>query len=195
MATLRRSPVLFLSVGLLFVGAFLGTAALLASGEEPPIATKRPASASDALPGRASQLARAGYVVETSRRVARDTFVVERKAHGETLLCVLSTHRGRMAGACNPKESFFGGRAVIWGMDEEGGPEKPTALWISGVAKTSVDSVRVRFDELVLTAPVTSDGGFMIEATSAALAEGRPSVLEALDADGGVISTVALPQS
>lgn len=175
----------------------LGVVADLRAGAEtPPEALDRAHGPSDVFPAEAAQaLETKGFDTRLARKVAQDTYLVERRAHGENLLCVVSTHGNRASGGCNPKDSFFARQPLVWGLDEEGLPSAPTALWISGLARPHVDTVRLRFRGTALSTKVTEDGGFFTEATSEALAEGRPTVLEAVDPHGRIITKVPLPQS
>jgi hypothetical protein len=193
----RRKWILAAAIvgGSAFAFVFVATDALVAGGESPPAALSRAAIPSDAFPAASARVLEAqGFDVASARKVARDTYLIERHGrHGEEL-CVASTHKGRSSGGCNPKSAFSSRQPLVWSLDEEGEPSAPSALWLSGAARPHIVTVRARFGSLVVSTPVTREGGFFIEATPQALAQGRPTVLEGLDVRGTVVATIPLPR-
>lgn len=166
-----------------------------ASRNNSPDVLSKPAAKPDMLPATvAAVLEKVGFEPLTSRAVALDTYLVKRHAHGESLLCLVSTYNDRTSSGCNPEADFFAGRSVVWSMDEEGKPHKPAALWISGVAKPVIRTIRVGFGATAIEAVVSDDGGFFIKAPAEVLAQGRPQTLEGIDADGNVIESTSLPR-
>lgn len=164
-----------------------------AGGESPPIAFARARVASDALPAALVPRARTlGFSVDDSRRVAPDLYIVEREGG---LLCTAFTRNGGVSGGCSPKDSFFRAEPVTFGIDEAGHPSSPNALVISGVARPEIKRVRAVFGDLTVEAATTTDGGFVLNATAEALAQGRPTVLHALNATGTVVRSYELPKS
>jgi hypothetical protein len=177
------------------LAALSGAAALLAGGEAGPRAMERAAISSDAFPpGAGRTLDSWGLHAASSRRIAKDTYLIEGERDGEELLCLMSTQDAGPAGGCNPKRSFFAGRDIVWGMSEQGHPSNPAALSIHGVTRPQIRSVEVRFGAVVIEAPVTKNDGFFIEATPEALDQGRPSQIQGKDATGRVVASVPLPE-
>lgn len=168
---------------------------VFAQGSASPKTMSRARSATDAIPNLPARLqtaaARVGLELNTTRLVATDVYLAD-KTDGE--LCMVGTARGGMTMGCAPKDSFFGANALQYGISEDGKPDAPTALTIFGVTQPSVKSVRLDFPSGGVDQTVTAGGGFSITATSAELAQGRPTRLIAKDANGDTIQTFALPQ-
>lgn len=167
---------------------------VFAEGSASPKTINRARSASDAIPNLPARLqtaaARVGLDLNTTRLVATAVYLAN-KTDGE--LCMVGTAHGMTMG-CAPKSSFFGTNALQYGISEDGKPDAPTALTIFGVTQPSVKSVQVVFPSGPVDQTVTASGGFSVSATSAELAQGRPTRLLAKDANGAVIQTFALPQ-
>ena len=171
-------------------GAVSFVGSVRANEEAPPSALERPARPSDALPDTLRARARAlGLASATARRLAPAIYLA-RRAGG--LLCLVTTGRG-LAASCNPERTFFHGEKLVFGLAEEGDPAAPASVWIAGIARPDVAKVRARFGVTSLEAPTSADGGFSIRATPAALAQGRPTTLDALGNDGRVLQSYDLP--
>lgn len=168
---------------------------VMAQGSEPPQAASRARTANDDMPQLPSHVRaaaeRLGLELSTSRRVASNLYVANKRG-GE--LCMVSTSHGMSMG-CGPANSFFGGSAVQYGIDENGPPEAPSDLTIYGVARSDVTSVRVVFPSGPVDAAITADGGFSISASDHDLQQGRPTELIAFGRNGQAIQSFALPQS
>jgi hypothetical protein len=164
-----------------------------AVGELPPSAFARARVASDAFPPALVSRARSlGFSVEDSRRIAPNLYLLEREGGR---LCTAFTRNGGVSGGCSSKGSFFHGEPLTFGIDEAGHPSSPNALVISGVARPEVRRLRAVFGNVTIETTTTADGGFVLTATAEALAQGRPTVLHALNAAGTVVKSYDLPTS
>jgi hypothetical protein len=184
-----------IAAGLVGVVATVGLAAVAASlqagGERVPAALERVPNASDAISEpSAVRLRSLGFDVETSRQIAPDLYLIEREGGR---LCTAYASKHAVSGGCRAKASFFAGEPLLFGIGERGGPNSPSFLVIDGVARPEVLRVRAHFGSVTLDTQPTPEGGFVLTATPEALAHGRPTLLEALDANGRVLKAYKLP--
>jgi len=187
---------MLIAVGSVVVlGAAFGVVqAVTAQGTEPPRAADRERTAKDAMPTLPSHVRvgaeRAGLQLDTSRKIAANLYLVNKK---DGQLCMVSTSKGMSMG-CGPKDNFFGGNALHYGIDERGSADAPLELTISGVGRPDVQYVQVAFPSGLTQSLLSADGGFSINATAEQLKSGRPTELLALGQNGRVIQTFRLPQ-
>ena len=134
-------------------------------------------------------LARAGYELGTSRRVAHDFYVLERGPE----VCMLRLRRPGASAGCAPKGDFFGRRALAFGADNDGHPANPTSLTFYGIGRPDVAAVRIRFARAERTVSLNADHAFVYEADEATLEAGRIVAVEALRRDGSVIESTPGP--
>jgi hypothetical protein len=169
---------------------------VIAGGEAPPEATARARTASDALPAKLQGTAQSlGLELDTSRNVAPNLYLIEgsHQFWGTDQMCLVNTTYG-MSFGCNPKAAFFSDGAVRFGIAEQGKADAPTDLTLSGLARSDVATVRMVLPSGTIEAKPTSDGGFAVHADAAQLEAGRPTELDAIDAQGEIIETHELPQ-
>lgn len=186
-----------LALGSLIVLVAVGgvVQAITAQGTDPPQAASRERSPADAMPTLPAHVRvgaeRAGLQLETSRKIAPNLYLVN-KEDGQ--LCMVSTANGMSMGCAPTKNSFFGGNALHYCIDERRSPEAPRELTIYGVARPDVKAVRVMFPSGAVQAPTSADGGFSIKATHEQLEQGRPTALVGLGDNGRTIQLFRLPQ-
>ncbi|HEX7168589.1 MAG TPA: hypothetical protein VF230_16530 [Acidimicrobiales bacterium] len=192
---ISRVRLLVAASAVALLAGFVGVVqTVTAQGTEPPIAADRERSAKDAITALPAHVRvgaeRVGLRLDTSRKIAANLYLVDKR---DGQLCMVSTASGMSMG-CGPKNDFFGGSAVHYGIDERGSADAPLELTISGVARPDVKSVQVAFPSGPSNAAITTDGGFSITATKDQLASGRPTQLVALGENGRVIQAFKLPQ-
>lgn len=189
----RIWPLLVLGISLIFI-ASLGTYFAidsLASAGEKPSALSRPRDASDSLPAEALSGAQyAGLEISSSRKVAKNTYIVPR-AGGK--YCLVAVGGNQVTGTCNSIDNFFGGRDVVFGIREEGRPGPATGLTVVGITTSAVTAVELDFGSSQPVIPVTQDHGFIYTASATDLSAGGLRGISALDQAGRVVDSRSLP--
>jgi hypothetical protein len=162
-----------------------------ASTEPQPRALLRSQTAADRLPAAVRIAAeRQGFDVRSVRRIGSDMFLV-RAPKG--LICTMDTSGGGMAGTCSKEQGFFNGGSAVFAVVSSGPSGTLTDTKVVGIVRDDVSVVTIRSGTTDRTARPTTDGGFMLDISGLAVADGRALSFQTLDPDGRVLDSYSLP--